>query len=156
MIVIRPGRPDDLACLRGIERAAGEVFASIGMAAVAAEEPPSLDVLASYQEDGRCLVAADPDDRPVAYLLVDAVDGAGHVEQVSVHPDWARRHIGRRLLGAAEGWAHDRGLRALTLTTFAEVPWNAPYYARLRPPVVASEVVVVARILVWEGLHKYR
>ncbi len=27
---------------------------------------------------------------------------------------------------------------------------------RLRPPVVASEVVVVARILVWEGLHKYR
>ena len=141
VIVIRLARPDDLACLPGIERDAGQVFASLGMAAVAAEEPPTPDFFAPYQRDDRCWVAADDDERPVAYLLVDAIDGAAHVEQVSVHPDWARRHIGRRLLGAAEGWAHDRGLRALTLTTFAEVPWNAPYYARLGFHVAADDDV---------------
>lgn len=139
MIAIRPARPDDLGCLPDIERAAGRAFATIGMAAVAADEPPAPDLLAAYQGDGRCWVAADEDDHPVAYLLVDDIDGAAHVEQVSVHPDWARRHIGRRLLGAAEDWAYDRGLPALTLTTFAEVPWNAPYYRRLGFRVVADD-----------------
>ena len=27
--------------------------------------------------------------------------------------------------------ARDRGLRALTLITYVEVPWNGPYYERL-------------------------
>lgn len=31
---------------------------------------------------------------------------------------------------AAE-WAYDHNLTALTLTTFTDVPWNAPYYQRL-------------------------
>jgi GNAT superfamily N-acetyltransferase len=67
----------------------------------------------------------DSADRPVAYLVAEPVDGALHVEQVSVHPAHARSGIGRALLdevGAAG---------PLTLTTFADVPWNAPYYARL-------------------------
>jgi hypothetical protein len=34
------------------------------------------------------------------------------------------------LLDRAAADAAAKGLRALTLTTFAEVPWNAPYYAR--------------------------
>ncbi|NAZ78390.1 GNAT family N-acetyltransferase, partial [Kineococcus sp. T13] len=59
------------------------------------------------------------------------VDGAAHVEQVSVDPAWGRRGLGRALLEAAAGRAARRGLAALTLTTFADVPWNAPYYARL-------------------------
>ena len=54
------------------------------------------------------------------------VDGCLHVEQVSVHPDHARRGLGRALLDQA---AAD-GIAALTLTTFAHVPWNAPYYTR--------------------------
>ena len=32
---------------------------------------------------------------------------------------------------AAAAWAVGRDLRAMTLTTFADVPWNAPYYRRL-------------------------
>ncbi|CAN5517152.1 GNAT family N-acetyltransferase [soil metagenome] len=28
-------------------------------------------------------------------------------------------------------WAHEKGLDGLTLTTFRDVPWNAPYYRRL-------------------------
>ncbi|GGQ04203.1 hypothetical protein GCM10010266_29670 [Streptomyces griseomycini] len=59
------------------------------------------------------------------------MDGALHVEQVSVHPRAARRGVGRALLAHAARCAREEGLTALTLTTFAEVPWNAPYYARL-------------------------
>jgi len=32
---------------------------------------------------------------------------------------------------AADEWAETKRLAGLTLTTFAEVPWNAPYYDRL-------------------------
>jgi len=71
------------------------------------------------------------DDQPVAYLLVEVVDGCAHVEQVSVHPSHARLRIGRRLIDHAGAWAAEHGLPALTLTTFVDVPWNGPYYQRL-------------------------
>ncbi len=59
------------------------------------------------------------------------MDGALHVEQVSVHPDFAHQRIGEALLAYAAERARDEGLSGLTLTTFTDVPWNAPYYARL-------------------------
>ncbi len=42
----------------------------------------------------------------------------------------ARRGIGRLLLEHLAGYAAATGAKALTLTTFADVPWNAPYYVR--------------------------
>lgn len=116
--------------LPDIERAAGQVFRDIGMAAIADDDPLPVDVLTSYQDAGRVLVAAEG-RVPVAYLLLDVVDGNAHIEQVSVHPDHARRGLGSALIDAAEDWARRRSLPALTLTTFADVLWNAPYYRRL-------------------------
>ena len=127
--MIRSARVDDLPVLGDIERAAGAAFRDLGMAAVADADPLSMGELTRFQADGRAWVVADEADLPVAYLLVEVVDGNGHVEQVSVHPDHARQGLGRTLLDAADRWALRRGLSALTLTTYADVPWNAPYYA---------------------------
>lgn len=134
--MIRPARPDDLPELPEVERAAGLPFRGIGMDVVADDDPPTVDELAAYQADGRAWVFADPDDRPVAYLLVAVVDGHAHIEQVSVRPEHARRGIGRQLVEVAREWAVARGLPALSLTTYAEVPWNGPYYERLGFAVV--------------------
>jgi GNAT superfamily N-acetyltransferase len=136
--VIRSARVDDLPALADIERAAGAAFRSLGMAAVADDDPPSVSELTEFQADGRAWVVPDQADVPVAYLLVEVVDGNGHVEQVSVHPEHARQGLGRTLLDAVDRWALQRGLAALTLTTYAEVPWNAPYYARLGFRIVAE------------------
>ena len=122
---IRPARPGEAEVLRGIERAAGECFRDVGMPEIADDEPLPVAALEAYREAGRCLVATDAADRPIAYVLTDPVDAAVHVEQVSVHPDHAGRGVGRALLG------HVGADAVLTLTTFADVPWNAPYYARL-------------------------
>jgi GNAT superfamily N-acetyltransferase len=54
-----------------------------------------------------------------------------HVEQVSVDPEYGRRGIGSVLIEHVAGWARERGAPALTLTTYAEIAWNAPYYERL-------------------------
>lgn len=128
---VRPARPDDLASLVDIERAAGELFRSLGMDLVADDDPGSVGELAPYALDGRAFVAADARDRPVGYLLLDVVDGAAHVEQVSVHPEHARKGIGRTLIERAARWAREHEYDALTLTTYVEVPWNGPYYERL-------------------------
>jgi GNAT superfamily N-acetyltransferase len=88
-------------------------------------------VLRGFQQDGRAWVYVDGADRPVAYLIASVVDDCAHVEQVSVHPDHARKRIGRALIDHLAGWARSRGASALTLTTFTEVAWNGPYYERL-------------------------
>jgi GNAT superfamily N-acetyltransferase len=125
---IREARVDELSRLREIERAAGAPFREIGMPEIADDEPPSIEALTGYLRAGRAWVAAA--GLPAGYLLADLVDDAVHIEQVSVDPRFARRGIGRRLIEHAAAHARRIGSTAMTLTTFAEVPWNGPYYER--------------------------
>jgi GNAT superfamily N-acetyltransferase len=141
---IRAARTAELPALQAIERAAGQPFAEIGMIEIAQDEPYPLPVLAASEAAGLLWVAAGllwvaagllwvaagETDEPVAYLMASMVDGCPHIDQVSVHPASARRGIGRALLEHAASHAVADGLPALTLTTFASVPWNAPYYLR--------------------------
>ncbi|MEV6394407.1 GNAT family N-acetyltransferase [Streptomyces sp. NPDC051907] len=128
---IRPAAVADLPLLQDIERAAGEPFRAFGMATIADDEPPALDLLDRYRRQGRAWVSADEGGRPLAYLISDEVDGAAHIEQVSVHPAAAHRGLGRALIDHLAACSLADGLTALTLTTFTEIPWNAPYYTRL-------------------------
>ena len=129
--VIRAARLDELARLIAIELAAGEQFRSLGMDRVADDDPGSPEELAPYAEMGRAFVAADATDQPIGYLIVDVIDSAAHIEQVSVHPRHARQGIGRALIEEATRWARRQDLDCVTLTTFVDVPWNGPYYERL-------------------------
>ncbi|MFH8793577.1 GNAT family N-acetyltransferase [Streptomyces sp. NPDC017941] len=156
---IRAALSDELPRLQDIERAAGLCFRDVGMAEIAEDEPPALDVLARHLRAGLAWVAvapsadglsatADPSAAgpsaagvPVAYLIADRVDGNLHVEQVSVHPGYARRGIGRSLLDHLADRAAADAVPALTLTTFRDVPWNAPYYARCGFAVLDEEAV---------------
>lgn len=148
-MTIRHARADDLPGLQQIELAAGAVFRTVGMDAIADDDPPAIADLIATQRAGRLWVSVDAQDRPVAYVMAEVVDGTGHVDQVSVHPDHARQGLGRDLVEAVATWARGLGLAALTLTTYAEVPWNAPYYARLGFEVVAHEHLT-------EGLRSIR
>ena len=138
-VIIRAARPGDLTLLIEIERSAGALFRSLGMDAVADDDPGSIGRLAPYAKAGRAFVAVNATDRPLGYLLLDVVDAAAHIEQVSVRSDYARRGIGRALIERAEVWARERGLPALTLTSYVEVPWNGPYYERLGFRYLAPE-----------------
>ena len=129
-MLIRPARPADLTIIRDIERAAGLAFRDIGMPDIADDDLPTLAELDEYRRSGRAWVAVDGDDRPVAYLIADRVDGSLHVEQVSVDPAHAHQGIGRALIEHLADLARAEGVPSLTLTTFTDVPWNAPYYER--------------------------
>lgn len=150
---IRAGGEGDLRLLQDLERAAGEPFRDLGMDAVADDEPPPLALLRRAARADGLWVAVDrtdgtdetdrtdgaADGRPVAYLLTGPVDGNAHIEQVSVHPAAAHRRIGRALIEHVARRERAAGTPALTLCTFADVPWNAPYYARLGFRVLREE-----------------
>lgn len=138
--LLRLATAHDLPFLPPIEIAAGVCFTGAGMAEIAADPPPSPDELASYQRDGRAWVAVTGSE-PVAYLLADRVDHAAHVEQVSVHPAHGGHGLGAALIDTCSAWGHTWGTRVTTLTTFAEVPWNAPYYRRLGFAVVPDDAL---------------
>ena len=130
-MTIRAARSDDLARLVEIERAAGQTFLQLDPDVFAGHDPGTVAQLRPYADGGHAFVTADAHDRPVGYLILDVVDGAAHIEQVSVHPDHARHGLGRALIEHAATWASAHGLRSLTLTTYVDVPWNGPYYQRL-------------------------
>ncbi|MFC9787289.1 GNAT family N-acetyltransferase [Rhodococcus sp. NPDC127528] len=129
--MIRLATTADLPRLAAIEVAAGEMFRELGMAAVADDDPFTVEELEGYRRGGRAWVCTDVGDAPVGYALALEVDDGAHLEQVSVHPGYAGRRRGADLVDAVSAWAAGRGLPWLTLTTFAAVPWNAPYYERL-------------------------
>jgi GNAT superfamily N-acetyltransferase len=138
--VIRPLRPSDAPVVQGIERHAGDRFRTVGLAHVADDDPFSVGELSEYASGGRGWVATD-DDTPIAYAVVDVIDGNAHVEQVSVHPDHQGRGIGRALLDRVAEWARSNGMPAMTLTTFRDVEWNQPLYEHLGFVVMTDDEV---------------
>ena len=76
-------------------------------------------------------VVVDFDNAPVGFAIVRGYGHSLHIQEIDVHPAHARRGLGRMLIEHVAQWAMQQDVAALTLTTFDDVPWNAPYYARL-------------------------
>jgi GNAT superfamily N-acetyltransferase len=119
---VRAAVAAELPLLVEVELASDAPFHDAGVGPL----PPPGSV-AELAEAPCVLVAGDP---PVGFARLGEVDGLAHLEQLSVHPDHSGRGIGTALLEAAYAWAASSGYQAMTLTTFADVPWNGPYYAR--------------------------
>jgi len=126
---IRLAQVAELSAVQEIDRAAGQMFKEVGRPEVC-QMLWFPEMLATCRDAGRLWVITGADDRPAGFLITDMLDGCLHVEQVSVDPASARRGLGRALLDHAAERAAAGGVPALTLTTFADVPWNAPYYVR--------------------------
>lgn len=114
-----------------IERAAGAMFDRIdGLAGIAGQHTVPIDRLRRYIAHGHCLVAV-ADETPVGFLVTQPFGRELHVYEFDVHPDWQGRGIGTALLHACMIDARNGGFTAITLTTFDQVPWNAPFYRRM-------------------------
>ena len=147
----------DLPKLAGVERAANLLFADTAHAGVVADDVTSLEELEHALGAGLLWVARASDGEPVGFALVEILDGQPHLEEIDVDPAHGRRGLGRALLEAALGWARDAGFSAVTLTTFREIPWNAPFYARmgfraLAPHEIGPGLVEVVREEAARGL----
>lgn len=114
----------DLPALQAIEMAADRMFDH--MVDLSQWGTPTGEERAAT--DGFILVAGDP---PVGFAHVIRLDGEYHFEQLAVHPDHGRQGIGTELVYSVVDLVASLGGRSLTLMTFADVPWNAPFYQSL-------------------------
>jgi len=118
---IRPVRPDELALLPALELAADTMFEPLGIGPL-----PGPGTVEEFAAALVVLVAGEP---PVGLCRIDGIGDGAHLEQLSVHPDHGRHGTGRALLRAGCAWAAARGYPELTLATYRDIPWNAPFYA---------------------------
>lgn len=114
-----------------VERSAGELFRTIPALSWIAD-----DAVADEADHVRAIEAglhwvADSDSGLLGFLLAAHAGQDLHIEELSVSIAAQGQGIGRALIAAAEEHARALGLTGLTLTTFEDIPWNAPYYARL-------------------------
>lgn len=129
--IVRPGTPDDDAATEQIEVAADALLIDrFG----AAEWPPPTPAHERASAPGFVLVAEyvgseAPAPLVVGFVHVLVIDGHAHLEQLSVLPAFGRRGIGRQLVEAALTESRRRGHTEITLRTYVDVPWNAPFYA---------------------------
>jgi len=127
---IRPATVDDVPALQAVEIDAGRRFVAIGLDEIAGDDPLPDELLAAHVDAGTAWVAVEG-ERIVGYAIASVVDGAAHLDQISVAGDAGGRGIGRELVERVAAWARAAGRQHLTLTTFRDVPWNAPLYRRL-------------------------
>ncbi|MFG1696518.1 GNAT family N-acetyltransferase [Nonomuraea sp. NPDC049309] len=120
--MVRWAEQDELAGLVPIELAADRLFEQAGIVF-----PPGTTMIEEVTDPGAVLVEDSP---PAGFALIGQVDGNIHLDQLAVRPERMRQGIGGRLVAAVLDHARACGAPGVTLTTFRDVPWNAPWYAR--------------------------
>ena len=108
---IRPYRDADAEALVEVNAAAiaeigPRAYSTEQVAAWSARHPGAERFRERVAAGDAIFVAADPDDRPVAYALVEA---DGHLDHLYNHPDHTRRGLAMLLLSRAEAHAAAQG-----------------------------------------------
>ena len=130
MYRIAAARPSDLPLLPTIELVAATLLAGYAPESVLTETTTQ-EALEDAQQRGHLWVAL-ADSVPVGFAHLEVLaPGIAHLEEIDVHPEHGRRGLGTRLVTTVCGCAAINGYPYVTLTTFRNVPWNMPFYARL-------------------------
>lgn len=130
--VIDRGQVRDTAVLVEVDKAANELFATTGLLSEdALSEHVPAETLDAAGRSGRVIVARDANEVAVGFALVTQRGGELYLDQISVHPDHGRKGLGAALMVAVFKETEQRKLKTVTLSTFRDLPWNAPFYARL-------------------------
>jgi len=82
-----------------------------------------------FAVQGLVWVAEDA-GRLIGFATCEAFEHELHLWELAVRHDAQGKGVGRAMITAVVDEARARGLPAVTLTTFRDIAWNAPFYAR--------------------------
>lgn len=128
---IGPTREDEISTLQNIELRAGALFHGTGLLPEGGEND-----VADIQQHAKAIEAglsftARIDERPVGFVFGWPQPECIYLAELSVDPNHGQRGIGRALVERFCEAAWAQGANCVTLSTFRDVPWNAPFYAKL-------------------------
>ena len=129
---LRLARPADAAAMPEIARAAAAFAGGPELSGLDLARTPTRTEaeFARLIRKGHSLVA-HVGEALAGFLVAERFSRELHIWEMDVAPAFQRRGIGAGLVRAAQIDARNSGITALTLTTFRDVAWNAPFYARL-------------------------
>ena len=127
--IIRPAVTADLSKFADIEEAAAIRFRELDISAPEGLEDITIEEYQSFKIN---FVAVQQSDNTVCgFVAVNTKDQQAYIEEISVHPNAGRQGVGRRLMESAIEWAKASGYQSIYLTTYRDVPFNAPFYQKL-------------------------
>lgn len=127
---IRLARPDDAEAFHRVEDDAAILLRDEPSLA-GTMLPPSMSASdhARLIAKGRSLTAWHGEE-VIGFAALETAGRELHLAELSVARAHQRRGVGSLLLRAAVIDARNSGYRAITLNTYRDIPWNAPFYAR--------------------------
>lgn len=121
---------EHVSVLPDIERSAATLFIDAVPAALLEHVTP-VSVLLGSQQEGALWVALGQNDEPVGFVRIVVAGPRVHLAELDVLPAHGRRGVGSSLVRAVVDWACAVHAREITLTTYRDLPWNAPFCSRL-------------------------
>ncbi|MFI8221753.1 GNAT family N-acetyltransferase [Pseudomonas sp. NPDC085632] len=122
----------DAVALPAIERSAAQLFRlDPPLAWLADAEVPDAAQHLQAIEQAYVWVAANSDGQLTGFVRAVGIDQHMHIEELSVGQAFQGQGMGRALVAAVIEQARAMQLNSVTLTTFRDLPWNAPFYQRM-------------------------
>ncbi|WP_367716850.1 GNAT family N-acetyltransferase [Nitratireductor sp. GISD-1A_MAKvit] len=109
---------------------AAQLFAEHGFHGLAATPATAPDAFHRLASQNHTLVAEHHIDGAAGFAICDQIGSFLHLKELSVAPEHGRKGLGSALLRAVIAESVSRGLTGVSLSTFRDVPFNAPFYAR--------------------------
>ena len=130
-ILIRRATIADIEPMRALERRAAQLFLSIGYDFCAAGPVRDKEEHEKTLRRGITFYAESENGAPAGFAMFEPMDSEAHLIEIDVDPVFQRQGLAPRLIAAGETWALAKGFDGMTLTTYRDVPWNAPFYRRI-------------------------
>jgi GNAT superfamily N-acetyltransferase len=122
----------DAVALPAIERSAAQLFRlDPPLAWLADAEVPDAAQHLQAIEQAYVWVAENSDGQLTGFVRAVGIDQHMHIEELSVSQAFQGQGMGRALVAAVIEQARVMRLNSVTLTTFRDLPWNAPFYQRM-------------------------
>jgi predicted N-acetyltransferase YhbS len=128
---IRAARIEELPLLAHIEQSAASLFLNTPYAWLATAESLPLEFVQQQFQTELVWVAVDLRETVVGYAIAHEVDRTLYLQQIDVLPAHGRRGVGSALVNVICERARQQDYSIVSLSTFRDIPWNAPFYSTL-------------------------
>ncbi|KAK3683067.1 hypothetical protein LTR37_020605 [Vermiconidia calcicola] len=133
---IRRASSADITRIGAISLSATKKFSSIPALADLGQDEEEPATIQKWLSLGRIYLAGEEEGKPLGFLAACPMDDVLYIAEISTHGSSQGQGVGSALLDAVLQWAKNRAAQDSTstervsLTTYADVPWNGPWYRK--------------------------
>jgi GNAT superfamily N-acetyltransferase len=128
---IRSARVEELTLLAHIEQSAAVRFLDTPYAFLVDAKPLPLDFVQQRFQAGQVWVAVDREDTVIGFAVTREVDDTLYLQEIDIDPKHGQKGLGYALVDTVRSWAKLSDYGVMSLSTFRDIPWNAPFYSKL-------------------------